>query len=50
MDHSLTPGGRVTYFMTGPEKERHFGYWTVLDMGVEEGTRSALDQIDALVA
>lgn len=109
VDHSLTPGGRVTYYMTGPEGDRHYGYWavqevdpprsftyedgfadedfrpntelpistcvstftaqdggtravyvttfadreslqTVLDMGVEEGSRSAIDQIDDLVA
>lgn len=109
VDHSLTPGGRVTYYMTSPEGERHYGYWTVLevdeprsfsyedgfahedftpntdlpistcvssfsaqdggtraeyvttytdrgslqtvlDMGVEEGSRSAIDQIDELVA
>ena len=109
VDHSLTSGGRVTYYMTGPEGERHYGYWTVLevdeprsfsyedgfahedfnpntdlpistcvstfsaqddgtravyvtsyasreglqtvlDMGVEEGSRTAIDQIDALVA
>ena len=109
VDHSLTPGGRVTYFMTGPEGERFYGYWsvlevdephsftyedgfahedfrpntelpvshcvstfsaqedgtravyvtsyasreglqTVLDMGVEEGSRTSIDQIDALVA
>lgn len=109
VDHDLTPGGRVTYYMTGPEGDRHFGYWnvlevdeprsftyedgfahedfspdpqlpasrcvstftahergtravyttsysrreelqTVLDMGVEEGSRSAIDQIDELVA
>ncbi|MGO1225367.1 MAG: SRPBCC family protein [Brachybacterium sp.] len=109
VEHNLTPGGRVTYFMTGPEGERFPGYWkvlavqepdsftyedgfahddfspntelpvstcvsiftaqdggtravyvttfasreglqTVLDMGVEEGSRSAIDQIDALVA
>jgi len=109
VDHSLTPGGRVTYFMTGPEGEKFYGYWevleveepryfryrdgfadedftpstelpvsdstttltavdggteaafvttyadreglqTVLDMGVEEGSRTAIDQIDALVA
>lgn len=109
VDHSLTPGGRVTYYMTGPDGQRFCGYWTVLevdephsftyedgfahedftpnpdlpvsrcvssfsaqdggtravyvttfasrdelqsvlDMGVEEGSRSAIDQIDALVA
>lgn len=109
VEHSLTPGGRVTYFMSGPEGERFYGYWTVLevdephsftfedgfaredftpdpdlpvstcvstftaadggtravyvtsyasreglqtvlDMGVEEGSRAAMDQIDALIA
>jgi uncharacterized protein YndB with AHSA1/START domain len=30
VDHSLTPGGRVTYFMTGPEGDRHHGWWRVL--------------------
>jgi uncharacterized protein YndB with AHSA1/START domain len=30
VDHDLTPGGRVTYFMTGPEGERHGGWWQVL--------------------
>ncbi|ATG50728.1 polyketide cyclase [Brachybacterium vulturis] len=109
VDHSLAPGGRVAYFMTGPEGERYYGLWsvlevdaphsfsyqdsfahedfspdtelpvshcvstftpqdggtravyvtsyasreglqTVLDMGVEEGSRTSIDQIDALVA
>ncbi len=109
VDHSLTPGGRVTYYMTGPEGDRYYGYWsvltveeprsfsyedgfahedfspntelpistcvssfsaqdggtratyattfasreglqTVLDMGVEEGSRTSINQIDALVA
>lgn len=109
LDHRLAPGGRMTYYMTGPEGERYPGWWEVievdephafrfrdgfarqdltpdpdlpvnetsctfeehdggtratyvstyatreglqqvLDMGVEEGTRTALDQIDALVA
>lgn len=109
VEHSLTPGGRVTYYMSGPGGERYYGYWnvlaveeptsftyedgfaredftpnvelpvstcvctftekdggtravyatsypsrealqTVLEMGVEEGSRSAIDQIDDLVA
>jgi uncharacterized protein YndB with AHSA1/START domain len=29
VDHDLTPGGRVTYYMTGPEGERAGGWWTV---------------------
>ncbi|HEX6229191.1 MAG TPA: SRPBCC domain-containing protein [Solirubrobacterales bacterium] len=28
-EHDLTPGGNVTYFMTGPEGERHRGWWRV---------------------
>jgi uncharacterized protein YndB with AHSA1/START domain len=30
VDHDLTPGGRVTYFMTGPEGDKHGGWWRVL--------------------
>jgi len=30
-EHDLTPDGRVTYFMTGPEGEQHRGWWRVLD-------------------
>lgn len=29
VDHDLRPGGRVTYFMTGPEGDKHAGYWNV---------------------
>ena len=29
VDHDLRPGGRVTYFMTGPEGDKHAGYWDV---------------------
>lgn len=29
VDHELRPGGRVTYFMTGPEGEKYAGYWQV---------------------
>lgn len=30
LDHELTPGGRVTYHMTGPEGGQHGGWWRVL--------------------
>jgi uncharacterized protein YndB with AHSA1/START domain len=30
VDHDLTPDGRVTYFMTGPEGDKHQGWWRVL--------------------
>jgi uncharacterized protein YndB with AHSA1/START domain len=30
VDHDLSPGGRVTYFMTGPDGDKHGGWWEVL--------------------
>ena len=109
VDHDLRPGGRITYFMTGPEGDKHAAYMDVtavdeprsfsvvdgfadldftpnpdlpvsrsdftftphdggtravyvstfdtaeglqqvLDMGVVEGSTSAINQIDGLVA
>ena len=32
VDHDLKPGGRVTYFMTGPDGEKSAGYWEVLEV------------------
>jgi uncharacterized protein YndB with AHSA1/START domain len=32
IDHALSPGGRVTYVMTGPTGDRHHGYWDVLEV------------------
>jgi uncharacterized protein YndB with AHSA1/START domain len=29
VDHDLRPGGRVTYYMTGPAGEKHAGWWLV---------------------
>lgn len=29
VDHDLRPGGRVTYYMTGPEGDKHAGYWDI---------------------
>jgi uncharacterized protein YndB with AHSA1/START domain len=28
-EHDLTPGGEVTYFMTGPEGEKYRGWWRI---------------------
>lgn len=39
VEHSLTPGGRVTYYMTSPEGEKYGGYWEVTD--VDEPTSFA---------
>ena len=30
VDHDLAPDGTITYFMTGPEGDRHHGWWRVL--------------------
>ena len=30
VDHDLSAGGRVAYFMTGPEGEQHHGWWRVV--------------------
>lgn len=32
VDHDLTPGGRMNYFMTSPEGERFYAYWEILDV------------------
>lgn len=29
VDHELSPGTRSTYFMTGPNGERHCGWWQI---------------------
>ena len=29
VDHDLSPGGAVNYFMTGPEGDKHAGWWRV---------------------
>ncbi len=30
VEHALTPGARVTYFMTGPSGDQHHGWWRIL--------------------
>ncbi len=30
VDHDLVPGGTASYFMTGPEGDKHGGWWRVL--------------------
>jgi uncharacterized protein YndB with AHSA1/START domain len=30
VDHDLAPGGSVSYFMTGPEGEKHGGWWRMI--------------------
>ncbi len=32
VDHDLSPGGSVTYFMTGPEGDKAAGWWRITDV------------------
>jgi uncharacterized protein YndB with AHSA1/START domain len=41
VDHDLSPGGRVTYVMTGPDGEKSAGSWEVLE--VEAPRRFVVD-------
>jgi uncharacterized protein YndB with AHSA1/START domain len=42
VEHDLRAGGKVSYFMTGPEGDRHHGWWQVV--AVDEPRR--LDLMD----
>lgn len=37
VDHDLTSGGSVTYFMTGPEGDQPRGWWRVLAVNAPNG-------------
>jgi uncharacterized protein YndB with AHSA1/START domain len=37
VDHDLRPGGRMTYYMTGPEGDKHAGYWEIAAVDEPEG-------------
>jgi uncharacterized protein YndB with AHSA1/START domain len=37
VDHDLRPGGKISYYMTGPEGDEHHGWWKVL--AVDEPNR-----------
>jgi uncharacterized protein YndB with AHSA1/START domain len=41
VDHSLAVGARSTYYMTGPEGDRHAGWWQIT--AVDEPTRFTFD-------
>jgi uncharacterized protein YndB with AHSA1/START domain len=37
VDHDLTPGARTTYYMTGPEGDKHAGYWLITTVDEPRG-------------
>ena len=41
VEHALTPGAKVAYFMTGPDGDRHHGWWQVV--AVDAPTRLEFD-------
>ena len=45
VEHSLVPGGRVHYFMTGPDGEKYYGGWNVLT--VDEPNRFTIEDFFA---
>lgn len=32
LEHDLTPGGRVTYYMTGPDGQRLYAWWRIISV------------------
>jgi uncharacterized protein YndB with AHSA1/START domain len=36
VDYKLSPGGEVSYFMTGPEGDQHRGWWRVLKVDASQ--------------
>ncbi|MEV5962926.1 SRPBCC domain-containing protein [Kribbella sp. NPDC051952] len=42
VDHDLTPGGEITYYMTSPEGEKYHGWWRVTSVDAPK----ALEFID----
>ena len=37
VDHDLVPGGRTTYYMTGPDGDKHAGYWLIATVDEPRG-------------
>lgn len=37
VDHDLTPGGRMNYYMTSPEGEKYAGYWIIKTVDAPSG-------------
>jgi uncharacterized protein YndB with AHSA1/START domain len=37
VEHKLVPGGRTTYYMTGPEGDKHAGYWLIATVDEPRG-------------
>jgi uncharacterized protein YndB with AHSA1/START domain len=46
VEHNLTPGARTTYFMTGPDGEKHHGSWRIEEVDPPHRLRIKDDEVD----
>jgi len=46
-EHELTPGARTTYFMTGPDGQKHHGRWLIEEVDPPHRLRLSDDEVDA---
>lgn len=47
VEHELTPGARTSYFMTGPDGEKHHGHWRIEEADPPHRLRIKDDEVDA---
>jgi uncharacterized protein YndB with AHSA1/START domain len=47
VDHELTAGARTTYFMTGPDGEKHHGRWRIEEVEPPHRLHMTDDVVDA---
>ncbi len=47
VEHELTPGARTTYYMTGPDGEKHHGAWRIEEAEPPHRLRLKDDEVDA---
>jgi uncharacterized protein YndB with AHSA1/START domain len=46
VEHELTPGARTTYFMTGPDGEKHHGHWRIEEVDPPHRLHMTDDDVD----
>jgi len=46
VEHELTVGARTTYFMTGPDGEKHHGWWRIEEVEAPHRLRIRDDEVD----
>jgi uncharacterized protein YndB with AHSA1/START domain len=46
VEHELTPGARTAYFMTGPDGEKHHGWWRIEEVERPHRLRLKDDEVD----